>query len=349
VYDDDVTLEIGKEYEVYIYYHNNASASLNKVDMDGDGWPDGLARDVRVKSQMPGKLSKGETGMITGTISSINTTPNEVWDSAYMHANDTVYLRYVTDSTVIHNHGTADGHLLNGDNMFGDTGTYLGHKDVLPNDGVDSISWGLIPACNEYAGYVTYRFKVDQPKFMLTKEVTKDGTDNWTEKITADGNDILEFKIRYDNRGTTEQLKVTMKDKLPAGLEYQKGTTYLTVDGKEKRLVSDDLFGEGLDIGAYAPNTGATLNYKVRVVDECGSRHLLNEASLATENGTMYDSAAVDVNKDCNVKTPEELPYSGPLGIGGAVLGVLALSVAAAYFYRSHMELKKSRVSGLDK
>jgi hypothetical protein len=160
-YSDEVTLEIGKEFEVYIYYHNNASASLNKEDSDNDGWPDGLSRDVRVKLQMPGKLYEGETGMIVGKISALNTTPQEVWDSAYMHANDEVQLRYVTDSTVIHNRGTADGHLLNGNNMLSDIGTYLGHKDILPNDETDSISWGLIPACNEYAGYVTCRFKVE--------------------------------------------------------------------------------------------------------------------------------------------------------------------------------------------
>jgi uncharacterized repeat protein (TIGR01451 family) len=296
IYSDDVNLEVGKEFEVYVYYHNNGSASLNKADSDNDGWPDGIARDVRLKFSMPGKLSKGQTGIMTGTVSSMNTTPKEVWDSAYMHANDTVYLRYVSDSTVIHNGGSANGENLNGTNMFGENGTYLGHSNLLPNDGADEISWGLIPACNEYAGYVTFRFKVDQPKFMLTKEVSRDGAETWVSKLEASGSEVLDFKIRYDNIGTTNQERVSVFDELPDGLEYIKGSTYLTVDGREPKLLSDDLFGTGFYIGGYVPGTGATIRYRIRVSDGYNEAHLLNKASVATENGTMYDSVAIDVN-----------------------------------------------------
>jgi uncharacterized repeat protein (TIGR01451 family) len=300
-YTDEVTLEIGKEYEVYIYYHNNASSTLNKVDDDGDGWPDGLARDVRLRSQMPSKLQKGQTAVVTATISSINTTPKEVWDSAYMYADDTVNIRYVTGSTVIHNQGAANGHFLNGDNMFSEQGTYLGHKDILPNDGKDEISWGIIPGGSEYAGYVTYRIKVDQPKFMLTKEVSRDAENIWSETIDAKTGDILDFKIRYTNIGTTNQEKVSMFDKLPVGLKYIAGTTFFAVDGKEGKFVEGSLFNGGLNIGAYMPGTGAILTYKAQVVGEDGTIPLLNEASVVTENGTMYDSVKININVDSDI------------------------------------------------
>ena len=42
-YTDSVSIEAGKEYEVYIYYHNNAAGNLND---DGNGA--GVAKLVRV-------------------------------------------------------------------------------------------------------------------------------------------------------------------------------------------------------------------------------------------------------------------------------------------------------------
>jgi hypothetical protein len=48
-YTDEVTLEIGKEYEVYTYYHNNAKSRLNTL-ANGEI---GIAKGVRI---LPGIL-----------------------------------------------------------------------------------------------------------------------------------------------------------------------------------------------------------------------------------------------------------------------------------------------------
>ena len=145
-YDDNVIVEPGEEYEVFIYYHNNASASLNEGDRRG------IAENVRLRmNYIASTLNAGEAAVIRGTISSSNAIPKEVWDTAYLNAKEAVGLRYVPNSAVLHNTGSLGGTVLNDDAVFGkDGGTYLGYSKGY---------WGMIPGCNEYAGYVTFRLK----------------------------------------------------------------------------------------------------------------------------------------------------------------------------------------------
>lgn len=143
---DNVIVEPGEEYEVNIYYHNNASASLNEGDRRG------IAENVRLRmNYIASTLNAGEAAVIRGTISSSNAIPKEVWDTAYLNAKEAVGLRYVPNSAVLHNTGSLGGTVLNDDAVFGkDGGTYLGYSKGY---------WGMIPGCNEYAGYVTFRLK----------------------------------------------------------------------------------------------------------------------------------------------------------------------------------------------
>ena len=67
---DNVIVEPGEEYEVNIYYHNNASASLNEGDRRG------IAENVRLRmNYIASTLNAGEAAVIRGTISSSNAIP----------------------------------------------------------------------------------------------------------------------------------------------------------------------------------------------------------------------------------------------------------------------------------
>ena len=137
-YGDQVTLEAGKTYEVYIYYHNNADAhEVGKTEI-------GIADGVAMKSSFPATVMKGETGVVTGTIIAADTDPLSVWDGAYVIGGEDVYLRYVPGSAIIHNGGALNGQNIGPDYLFGD-GALLGYNQFS----------GILPGCNEYAGYVT--------------------------------------------------------------------------------------------------------------------------------------------------------------------------------------------------
>ena len=329
-YEDYVDIEIGKEYEVYVYYHNNASASLNESGA-------GLAQNVRLKTELPTKLHNGDTAVIKGTISwGTSGNMQEVWDTAFLTARDTVYLRYVEDSAVIHNQGNANGSVLDANALFGD-GALLAH---------DTNYWGVIPGCNEYAGYITYRVKADQPKFYIEKEVSQHGENTWADTINVKPGDKLDFKITYTNHGTTEQTSVKVVDKLPTGLTYVEGSTIaVTPAAPDGVTVADKIFGDGLVIGDFQPGETATITYSVIVGSEADfadcTTLIYNDAHVATANGTEYDKVKIVVNKDCAEPTPSELPSTGPVEIILAAVIVIGIAGGGYYLYRTNKTLKK--------
>lgn len=323
---DEVALEVGQEYEVQIYFHNNASESLNASGA-------GVADNVRMNTILPGFVGKGTTVEISGTITAGNTTPAAVWDEAYVTSTSDVYLRYVPDSATIHSNGSIDGMNIGPDYLFSAEGALIGYSNNY---------WGVLPGCNQYAGFVSYKFVVDQPGFEIAKEVRHEGKGDWVESLMVEPGDTLEFRIRYKNTGTTEQNNVLVNDNLPDALKHVPNTTLL-VNGSTPGgvYVSDNLFDTGLNIGRYQSGSEAVLTYKVQMPSEealeCGNNVFTNAVSVATGNGTMDDDVEITVVREC---VATELPITGPEDVVLAVVAVLAVGVGGMYWYRSRKLVK---------
>ena len=144
-YSSDITIEAGKQYEVYIYYHNNASSSYNDEEHDYAG----VARDVRLAASFPGELSAGDTGIVSAAISAGNTEPEAVWDGAYITAEEDVTLSYVEGTAKIYNDWDVNGSVLS-ESLFSEEGTFLGLNELN----------GVILGCDEYSGSIVYTIQV---------------------------------------------------------------------------------------------------------------------------------------------------------------------------------------------
>lgn len=150
-FSSDIKVEAGKQYEVWIYYHNDASATYNNKAHNYVG----VARDVRVSSIFPLELAKGERGKISGRIMASNTDPKEVWDEAYITAEQALTLHYVEGSAKIYNKYGVNGSVLS-TNLFSDTGIFIGLNELN----------GVILGCDEYSGQIVYTLQavaVDEP------------------------------------------------------------------------------------------------------------------------------------------------------------------------------------------
>ncbi len=329
---DEITLEVGKEYQISIYYHNNASASLNESGK-------GISRNTYVRTEFPSYLNAGEIGVATAFITTSNADPGTVWDSTYLKADQSVYLNFVPNSAVIHNNGTTDGTVLSGDALLSDTGVTIGHYDSM---------WGMIPGCNEYGGYVTYNIKVDAPAFEVDKTAKVADTDAaLADEITVVPGDTVNFRLYYHNTGTTEQTGVTAHDLLPTGLEYVKGTTYAGSTRHPEGSKSEDgfLFGDGLGLGAMIAGEEAWVTYSATVADDmtlfpCGDTVIYNSAYYASNTGKIGDKTKITVHRVCE-STPGELPNTGPGEVVMAILIVLIIAGGGFYFYRTQKMIQK--------
>jgi uncharacterized repeat protein (TIGR01451 family)/LPXTG-motif cell wall-anchored protein len=302
-YGENVTLTPGKEYEVYVYYHNNASSNLN----DENSQFKGIAKDAFMRVQMPATVAAGEKARITGFVGASNANPAQVWDEAYGTSASAVALRYVPDSAVIHSNGAVNGKKL--PNNLYTTGTPLGY---------DALN-GNLPGCNEFAGYVTFKFKVVQPNFEVTKQVSKSGENKYAETVNVQPGGEVEYKINYKNTGTMQQDNVVIKDKLPAGMSYVNGSTQVsnaTTNNQWTPIANDAVVARGINLGSYAPGGGVYVKFKAKVaaadkLEKCGVNTLVNTATAETENGSKSDTANVTVTKECK---PNECKPGIPVG-----------------------------------
>lgn len=290
-YTENATLQAGKSYEVMVYYHNNASSGLNASGT-------GIAKDVLLRMQMSASVAaKGKTD-VAGFITSSNAKPKEVYDTATLN-NPTagqMNLSFVAGSAKVTSNGAVNGATLP-DSVF-TSGAKLGY---------DSLN-GTLKGCNEFAGYVIFKIKANQPNFTVSKQVQKDGETGWKESVDAKPGDKVNYLVTYKNTGSTTQKNVVLKDTLPKGMSYVSGTTYVANATNPNGLLlgasSDKVTTTGINIGNYAPGAAAYIKYTAKVASNdnlpvCGPNKLVNKAMIETDNGGKSDTATVNVPKEC--------------------------------------------------
>lgn len=360
-YGENVNLVPGKTYEVSMYYHNNAASNLNAGGT-------GIAKDAKARIQMPGVLQAGETGTITGFISASNANPGTVWDEAKAKTTNAVALRYVQNSAKFTSNGDIDGQTV--PNTLFTTGANLGY---------DSQN-GTLPGCNEYAGYITFKFVVDQPNFTIEKQVSTDNK-TWVEEVTTTPGSTVYYRLAYKNTGTVQQDNVTVRDILPKELTYVKGSAVIanSSTGGVYKPTIDNLVTNGIDSGSYAPNANVYFKFsaKVKAAEalKCGTNVIKNVARAVTTGGYKEDDAIVKVNKECEPgkisvcelktkkiitidedqfdskkhsknsadcqTTPPELPRTGAAENIVAFVGLGSIIAAIAYYVASRRALNQ--------
>lgn len=349
-YKNELTIRGGHDYEVYIYYHNDASSTYNTVEQ---GYA-GVARNVKVSAAFPESLKAGERGQVDAIISSERTIVPKVWDEAYVTAEENVTLAYISGSAKIFNGGKANGEVLATD-LFSADGTLIGYNTLN----------GVVYGCDEYSGHIVYRVratKVVEPSstFEMDKKVSRDGGATWADDVTLAPGEEAEFKIVYKNTGTLTQ-KVTVFDTLESGvgMEYVAGTTRIVAGGTE-RLVQDatggKLFDGGVDVGEVKAGETVEVYYKVKMKAasefSCGKTVLYNLAGVSAQalgeggvavggTATQHDKVRVEVTQEDKTCLPSELPSTGPAELALAGIVMAGLIVGVFYYVNSVRTLKK--------
>lgn len=163
-YVTEMEIEANKDYEVYIYYHNNASRTLNDKAHNYKG----VAYNTKLATDFPSKLAAGERGQVYASISSPTATPEKVWDEAFITAKEDMTLHYVTGSAKIHNSWDTNGTIVP-TYMFSPEGTYLGMNELN----------GMIFGCGEFSGHIIYTIRTKS----ANDDVKEKGADNQEDTL----------------------------------------------------------------------------------------------------------------------------------------------------------------------
>ena len=193
-YVDNINVTAGKQYQVYVMYHNNGATLSN-----GDQNPLYSSHNAKMKTIVPDNLEANTETQISSTISW--DTPGQpgktsaVWDEAFVKSNSKVDLRYVSGSAKIHMNKLDTSNNITGvvekvmpTNLFGEDGTFIGHYDTTAQEiNLDGITYG----CAKYSGWVTYRFEVKSVPCPTNPDLSIDDPKcnppcEWNEDLPAD-------------------------------------------------------------------------------------------------------------------------------------------------------------------
>lgn len=377
---NEVEIIPGKQYVVYIYFHNNASSTFNDSAHNNSG----VAVLTRMSSAFSTVLTPAEKGSVSATITAKNSNPASVWDEAYMTTNySKIFLHYVSGSAKIYNDWEANNTTLPS-SLFTEEGTLLGLNKLN----------GLIPGCEEYHGVVTYVLEAEELKGTIEKQASLDGV-NFANNVTMNPGDEATFLLTVRNAGDVALTNVTIADAIPSGLELVSGSVQYSANNSGVwDNLSDNLIGTGYNIGTVGTGNFVQIKYRARAVanNSCGDSTLSNTASLTydsdsttgetttatslitvkgseecpedcatnpnlpeceeptEENCTTNPSLAGCTNpseEDCNInpnlpgcEIPSEIVKTGPLEITLAVVIALGIGGAGFYFWRTHRTLK---------
>ena len=357
-YADEIEIIPGHEYEVYIYYHNNAGSDTNASGL-------GVATNVKVASAYPTLVNSTERGMISGIITWSYVTPDDpnhakegkVWDEAYVTSKtDGVVLRYKTGTATIHNSGKANGSVLSTD-LFTNDGTPIGYNKLT----------GTLPGCAEYSGHITYILTAEAPGSELTKQVSTDG-ENWFDTVTVKPGDYVTYKVVFKNTGTTNFTNLILTDSHDEGLSLRAGSTKVyNTDHPDGYTIDDIIDISGHNTGDSHAGAITQVIYQMQVKNEDSScDKKMKNTITANFNTTENKTASTEISVECQTPEPEptpdcstnpnlpgcgkpdKLPETGPLEITMAVIVILGIGAGGFYFYRTRHALKtvSSAVSG---
>ena len=359
---NEIEVVPGRQYLVYVYFHNNASATFN----DSAHNHSGVALKTRMSSSFSTVLTPSDKGKITGTITADNTNPASVWDEAYMTTGtEKVLMRYVQGSAKIYNDWKTNGSVMPS-SLFTKEGTLLGLNTLN----------GIIPGCEEYHGVVSYVLQAEELGGSIDKTVSKDGGD-FGESVNLAPGEEATFRLAIANTGDVALTNATVKDTLPAGLSLVPGSVQLLAnDSTTPDQLSDNIFDTGYNLGTIGTGNTVYITYKVVAGSDfdCNGTELTNNATLTYDSDkatgeTKTDSVTVTVKKtDCdepeipldncesNPGLPEcqekncatnpemegcqEPPNTGPLEIVLAILVIAGIGGAGYYFYRTKKTLR---------
>ncbi|MCL2869873.1 DUF11 domain-containing protein [Candidatus Saccharibacteria bacterium] len=303
-YTNDITLQPGKTYDVFAYYHNNAASNLNNLDANGKtvaaNTGIGVAKGAFMRVEFPEVVNGQAAGNIY--VGASNANPAQVWDTITFHSTGNVTLSYVAGTAILHNRGALNGSALP-TALFDNSGTAIGYNQ-----------WGIEPGCNEYDGYVTFQIKANQPNFSINKQVRLVGQTAWQKSVTAKPGDQVQYMLTYSNTGTTVQSNVVLKDTLPQGVTYVAGSSKLKNSNyPDGTTVSDNVVTSGINIGNYGSGGVAYLMFTGQVAANdalatCGVNTLTNSGHVSTDNGSDDSTADVTVTKTCKETPKCEVP-----------------------------------------
>lgn len=281
-YSDPVEGNSGDAVAVLVYYHNIVEGTT--------------ARNTRISVTLPS--GERQTQVLNAKLWAINA--DAVKDTLTINSGETVKVEYIPGTTMWFPNRQ--------DNPTGE-------GQPLP-DGItttNGVNIGGIQGCWQFAGYVLFQVRLmhtptpppTHPNIAIEKYVSKtnlgSGIFDWKKEISVQPQDVVTFRLSFNNDGDAAAQNVIVKDVLPAGLAFVPGSgTLYRSNGNTP--VGGELFTDGVSIGTFGRGESAYIIFRaVAAETSIASCNRLTNYGIITANGGLRDEDEAIVSVCTNV------------------------------------------------
>jgi hypothetical protein len=221
------------------------------------------ATNVRVSMLFPATITG--SGRLDGIVKGDNASPPAIWDGAVLtlpNANDSVALRFVPGSAVLHSGGKANSSAIDPGQLFSEQGALVG---------CDRLD-GVVTGEGRCEGWVTADFVTAYPDFTVQAWLGTPHHNDFGGDKTIRPGDTVTVKMTYKNTGTVDQDNVVLDlASRPMCSTVIPGSTWISssaTDGHWLKIGDDIDVGHQLNVGDYGPDGNVYLKFDVHFCDQ---------------------------------------------------------------------------------
>lgn len=275
-YQRFIQIEPGCDYELKIYYHNDAND-----EMSGNA----VAEDVTMKVNYPKQIGPGQDAYISSIIESTNTSTPIVWDCIKISSAEELKIDYKIASAKIHNDDCTNGKVVP-QSIFLPTGFRLGTDEL--NGKIEAGREGYITLLlhaggEKRANSTSFRTfsgnkKQTAPEIqsiqslnpekkkkrskIFVKALALTDENEYVKGITADIGENINVCIPFTNSASDKDIKLFVT--LPDNVEYVKGSSKLKLSYKSEEKVKEPWIESGLVLKQFPADAEGELSFNIR-------------------------------------------------------------------------------------
>jgi hypothetical protein len=271
---DEIKVEPGATYLLRVYVHNNANTEY-------------AAENTNIRVFIP--AYEALTVQVDAYLSSSNAVPNLIWDQIYFRSpqNRSFTLSFVEGTAKFYNNKHPDGIALS-DEIVHD-GEKLGYAELD----------GIIPGGFQYDGIVTLMVKASVRDVGISATVRVAGKGaSFSEDVQINPGKKAQFQVYAINKGDIAIDQMIVSVRLPLGLEYIPGTSFVRFEKtNENKAIRDGITEGGTEIQDVKPHEGVYFWFKAKVVEDyyspSNTQTYIVSAKVVSDNGIDEDETRV--------------------------------------------------------
>lgn len=324
-YQRTMQIEPGCDYELRVFYHNNADGKAASEK--------GTARETKLRVFYTKMLRPGESGVVSASLTSEGCSVPIIWDGIEAAASEELNLNYKIASARIYNKCHENGRVLP-QTLFTDMGTSIGEKEMdgkIPpgssgyvtfilhasgkkREGSVSFSKQTTPIGNTadrgQGGYEAANKSEPYPSGSNKLEGNEEGkkkrhsrisvkvlaaseNGEYGKLVSADIGEVINVKIIFTNNASIQDIRISID--LPSTVEPVSGTSVLELSDGTSRKQPDDWIVKGLGFTQFPADGEGEIRFGARYFPDPAnsSENMKIRAEIDTAYVTMNSELVI--------------------------------------------------------